>query len=131
MIGPRAETEFGKRNFMDLLSSFVADLELRVVAGSKEIGFVSPLALPRNNDRQRKPLVLAGRGWFIQHIDWERFTVWVEEVSTKGDVKWPSDSIAYSYQMCRAQRDVLLGAVRRTRHWGDARRLGAPAATFR
>jgi ATP-dependent helicase Lhr and Lhr-like helicase len=111
MIGPRAETEFGKRNFMDLLSSFVADLELRVVAGSKEIGFVSPLALPRNDDRQRKPLVLAGRGWFIQHIDWDRFTVWVEEVSTKGDVKWPSDSIAYSYEMCRAQRDVLLGAV--------------------
>lgn len=111
MIGPRAEAEFGKRNFMDLLSSFVADLELRVIAGTREIGFVSPLALPRNEDRQRRPLVLSGRGWFIQHVDWERFTVWVEEVPTKGDVKWPSDAIAHSYEICRAQREVLLGAV--------------------
>jgi ATP-dependent Lhr-like helicase len=110
MIGPRAEKEFGRRNFMDLLSSFVADLELRVIAGTREIGFVSPLALPRNEDHERKSLVLAGRGWFIQHVDWERFTVWVEEVPTKGDVKWPSDAIAYSYELCRAQREVLLGA---------------------
>jgi ATP-dependent Lhr-like helicase len=110
MIGPRAEKEFGRRNFMDLLSSFVADLELRVVAGTKEIGFVSPLALPRAGDRERKPLVLGGRGWFIQHVDWARFTVWVEEVSTKGDVRWPSDALAYSYELCRARRDVLLGS---------------------
>ena len=47
MIGPRAEKEFGRRHFIDLLSTFVAaDLELRVVAGVREIGFVSPLALP-------------------------------------------------------------------------------------
>jgi ATP-dependent Lhr-like helicase len=110
MIGPRAEKEFGGRNFMDLLSSFVADLELRVIAGTKEIGFVSPLALPRTEDRERKPLILAGRGWFIHYVDWSRFTVWVEEVPTKGDVKWPSDAIAYSYELCQAQRDVLLGA---------------------
>lgn len=110
MIGPRAEKEFGSRNFMDLLSSFVADLELRVVTGTKEIGFVSPLALPWSQQRERKPLVLVGRGWSIQYVDWGRRTVWVEEVSTKGDVKWPSDAVAYSYELCQAQRDVLLGA---------------------
>lgn len=110
MIGPRAEKKFGSRNFMDLLSSFVADLELRVVTGTKEIGFVSPLALPWSQQRERKPLVLVGRGWSIQYVDWGRRTVWVEEVSTKGDVKWPSDAVAYSYELCQAQRDVLLGA---------------------
>ncbi|MBW0090224.1 DEAD/DEAH box helicase [Pseudonocardia sp. KRD-184] len=111
MIGPRAEREFGKQHFMELLSSFIADLELRVVAGTQEIGFVSPLALPRNDNRERKPLTLAGRAWFVRHVDWSRFTVWVEEVSAKGDVKWPSDAIAYSFDLCRAQRDVLLGAL--------------------
>ncbi len=84
MIGPRAEKEFGKRHFMDLLSTFVADLELRVVAGIREIGFVSPLALPAEQEREQRPLVLAGRGWFVRHVDWERFTVWVEEIPTKG-----------------------------------------------
>lgn len=111
MIGPRAESEFGKRHFMDLLSTFVADLELRVVAGVKEIGFVSPLAIPARRDREQRPLVLAGRGWLIHHVDWERFTVWVEEVSTKGDVKWPSDAVAKSFDLCQAKREVLLGAV--------------------
>ena len=100
-VGPRAESEFGKRHFMDLLSTFVADPELRVVAGTKEIGFVSPLALPKPADRDNKPLVLAGRGWHIRDVDWERFTVWVEEVQAKGDVKWPSDAIGLSYELPR------------------------------
>lgn len=108
-IGPRAEEEFGKRNFIELLSSFVTAPELRVVAGTKEIGFVSPLSLPAPTDRELKPLVLAGRGWHIRDVDWERFTVWVEEVPTKGDVRWPSDAIALSYEMTQARRAVLLG----------------------
>lgn len=108
-IGPRAEEEFGKRHFIELLSSFVAAPELRVVAGTKEIGFVSPLSLPAPADRKNKPLVLAGRGWNIREVDWNRFTVWVEEVPTKGDVKWPSDAIALSYEMTQARREVLLG----------------------
>ena len=110
-IGPRAEEEFGRRNFIELLSSFVAAPELRVVAGTKEIGFVSPLSLPAPTDRELKPLVLAGRGWHIRDVDWERFTVWVEEVPTKGDVKWPSDAIAFSYELSQARRDVLLGST--------------------
>ncbi|WP_394255777.1 DEAD/DEAH box helicase [Pseudoclavibacter helvolus] len=108
-IGPRAEEEFGKRHFIELLSSFVAAPELRVVAGAKEIGFVSPLSLPAPADREKKPLILAGRGWHIRDVDWNRFTVWVEEVSTKGDIKWPSNAIALSYEMTQARRDVLLG----------------------
>ena len=110
MIGLRAEEEFGKRHFMDLLSTFVADLELRVMAGIREIGFVSPLALPARPDREQRPLVLAGRGWFVQYVDWERFTVWVEEVPTKGDVKWPSGAVTQSFEVCQAKREVLLGA---------------------
>lgn len=108
-IGPRAEEEFGRRHFMELLSSFVAAPELRVVAGTMEIGFVSPLSLLAPDSREAKPLVLAGRGWRVRNVDWTRFTVWVEEVPTKGDVKWPSDAMALSYEMTQARREVLLG----------------------
>lgn len=111
MIGPRAEKEFGKRHFMDLLSTFVADLELRVVAGIREIGFVSPLAIPARPDREHRPLVLAGRGWLVQYVDWERFTIWVEEIPIKGDVKWPSGAVMQSFEVCQAKREVLLGAM--------------------
>lgn len=111
MIGPRAEREFGGRNFMDLLSSFIAELELRVVAGTKVIGFVSPLSLPRPEERESRPLTLAGRGWFIRSVDWERHTIWVEEVARKGDVRWHSGAVAQSFELCQAKREVLLGAT--------------------
>jgi ATP-dependent Lhr-like helicase len=111
MIGPRAEREFGKRHFMDLLSTFIADLELRVIAGVREIGFVSPLAIPARKDREQRPLVLAGRGWLVQYVDWEHFPIWVEEIPTKGDVKWPSGAVTQSFEVCQAKRQVLLGAM--------------------
>ena len=109
-IGPRAEKEFGRRYFMDLLSSFTADPELRVVAGRREIGSVSPLALSGHKPDQPKQLLLAGRAWRIEAIDWDRHEVMVSEQPEKGAVRWPSVPIAESFELVRAQREVLLGA---------------------
>ena len=111
MIGPAAEKAFGRRHFMDLLSSFDADRELRVVAGNKEVGFISPLALPREGleKSESKPILMNGRAWHVEQIDWERFEVLVRPVAHRGDVRWHSDAVALSFEMMRAQRDVLLG----------------------
>ncbi|MFI9487353.1 DEAD/DEAH box helicase [Promicromonospora sp. NPDC052451] len=111
MLGPAAEKAFGRRHFMDLLSSFDAEKELRVVAGTKEIGFISPLALPRDGVAKldSKPILLNGRAWHVESVSWERFEVLVSPVAYKGDVRWHSDAIALSCEMMRAQRDVLLG----------------------
>lgn len=111
MMGPAAEKAFGRRHFMDLLSSFDAEKELRVVAGNKELGFISPLALPRVGTQRldAKPILMNGRAWHVEHVNWERFEVTVSPVSAKGDIRWQSDPIAQSFEMMRAQRDVLLG----------------------
>ncbi|GII98223.1 ATP-dependent Lhr-like helicase [Sediminihabitans luteus] len=109
MIGPAAEKTFGRRHFMDLLSSFDAEKELRVVAGNKEIGFISPLALPRQGSGENKPILMNGRAWRIENVNWERFEVVVSPVPHKGDVRWHSGAIAMSFELMRAQRDVLLG----------------------
>ena len=109
-IGPRAEKEFGRRYFMELLSSFTADLELRVVAGRREIGSVSPLALSGHTSDKPKRLLLAGRAWRIEAIDWTRHEVLVSEQPEKGKVRWPSLPIPESFELARAQREVLLGA---------------------
>lgn len=109
MIGPRAEKEFGRRHFMELLSSFLAEKELRVLTGTKEIGFVSPLSLPQPDDRVKKPIVLGGRAWLVEEVDWERFVVTVSPMRERGDVRWRSDAIAFSFEVMRARRDVLLG----------------------
>ncbi|MGX1748987.1 DEAD/DEAH box helicase [Glutamicibacter protophormiae] len=111
MIGPKAEKEFGHRHFIELLSSFIAEPELRVLAGQKEVGFVSPLVIPSKESRENQLLVLAGRGWQIDKVDWDRFTVNVTEVPLKGRARWQSGTIAWSYEVCQAQREILLGAV--------------------
>lgn len=109
-VGPRAEKEFGRRHFMDLLATFTADLELRVVAGTKEIGFVSPLSVGGHTPGADARLLLAGYAWFIEHVDWEKHTVFVRPEPEKGVSRWSSGAISESFALSRAQREVLLGA---------------------
>lgn len=111
MIGPAAERSFGRRHFMDLLGSFNAEKELRVISGNTELGFISPLALPRVGSEKldAKPILMNGRAWHIEHVNWDRFEVLVSPSSNKGDVRWQSDAIALSFEMMRAQRDIILG----------------------
>ena len=111
MVGPATEKSFGRRHFMDLLSSFDAEKELRVISGNKELGFISPLALPRHGAEklEAKPILMNGRAWRIEQVNWDRFEILVSPTSHKGDVRWQSDAVALSFEMMRAQRDVLLG----------------------
>jgi ATP-dependent Lhr-like helicase len=109
-IGPRAEREFGRRHFIELLSTFIADLEIRVLDGRREIGSVAPLSLTTQVLDGRKPLLLAGRAWPVESVDWQRHTVTVREDLTKGRARWPSVPMPESFEMVRARREVLLGA---------------------
>ncbi len=110
-IGPTAEKEFGRRHFMDLLASFTADLELKVVAGRRQIGSVSPLALSqRSTAGAEKRLLLAGWAWRVESVDWQRREVVVSEQPEKGKVQWPSEAVAESFELVQAQREVLLGS---------------------
>ncbi|HET6300226.1 DEAD/DEAH box helicase [Microbacterium sp.] len=109
-IGPTAEKVFGGRNFLDLLSTFVAGLELSVQNGRKQIGSIEPISLTREVLRGEKPLLLAGRAWRVRSVDWERHVVDVEEDSARGKTRWSSSPMPEAFEMVRARRDVLLGA---------------------
>jgi ATP-dependent helicase Lhr and Lhr-like helicase len=110
-IGPAAEKAFGRRYFMDLLSSFTSAWEMRVVAGRREIGTVSPLAIAAPSGEDARHLLLAGLAWRIESIDWDRHEILVSEQPEKAQVRWPSEPIAESFALVRAQREVLLGAT--------------------
>lgn len=109
-IGPAAEKEFGRRYFMELLSSFVTDLELTVMHGRNEIGTLSPMSLPERAADGSRPLLLAGRAWKVLDIDWKRHVVMVEPDENKGASRWHSALVPEAFEMVRARRDVLLGA---------------------
>jgi ATP-dependent Lhr-like helicase len=108
-IGPTAEEKFGGRNFFELLSTFIADLELTVVHGRKEIGGVSPISLNAAVIRGEKPLLLAGSAWKVVAVDWDRHRVNVEPEFDRGKVRWSSESLPEPFEMVRARRDVLRG----------------------
>lgn len=109
-IGPAAEREFGGRNFLDLLSTFISGLELTVIDGQKEIGWVSPMSLSKDVLSGSTSLLLAGRSWKLRDVDWQRHRVRVEPDESPGRTRWSSDPLPESFEMIRARREVLLGA---------------------
>ncbi|WP_262103919.1 DEAD/DEAH box helicase [Arthrobacter sp. Marseille-P9274] len=111
-IGPEAEKKFGRRHFMDVLSAFTAAPELRVIAGQREIGSVSPLTLAqRNTNGEGLKLLLSGRSWCVEAVEWDKHIVRVSELKEKGRSKWESDPVPQSFELMQAMRKVLLGAT--------------------
>lgn len=108
-IGPEAEHRYGRRNFMDLVSVFTASPEFKVLQGRQELGSVDPIVLTRKVDGPRA-IVLAGRAWVVTHIDWKRRRCFVEPSDTQARMRWVGEGAPLSFALCRAQRDVLLGA---------------------
>lgn len=107
-IGPEAEHQYGRRNFMDLVSVFTASPEFKVLQGRQELGSVDPIVLTRKVDGPRV-IVLAGRAWVVTHIDWKRRRCFVEPSDAQARMRWVGEGAPLSFALCRAQRDVLLG----------------------
>ncbi|MFJ2033729.1 DEAD/DEAH box helicase [Streptosporangium sp. NPDC087985] len=123
LIGREAEQRFGHRHFMDLTAVFTAPPEFTVLHGSVEIGRTDPglLTSPVQGPRL---LLLAGRTWKVDWIDWKRRRCFVDPVEgTGGEARWASSAFGgTSFALARAMRDVALGAdppVRLTRRAVD------------
>ncbi|MFC0865691.1 DEAD/DEAH box helicase [Sphaerimonospora cavernae] len=111
LVGPEAEQRFGRRHFMDLTAVFTAPPEFTVVQGRTEIGRTDPAVLT-SAAPGRRLLLLAGRTWQVDWIDWKRRRCFVQPVEgTGGDARWASSaSTGLSHPLTRAMRDVVLGA---------------------
>ncbi|MET8349022.1 DEAD/DEAH box helicase [Micromonospora sp. NPDC005206] len=109
-IGPEAERRYGRRNFMELLAVFTAAPEFTVLHGRQEVGGADPLMLMRKVNGPRV-LSLAGRPWRVTHIDWTRRRCFVEPTDIPGRSLWQGMTPPQSFELSRAQRDVLLGAT--------------------
>lgn len=111
-IGPEAEQRFGFRHFMDLTAVFTAAPEFTVLSGRTEIGTTDPALLTEKIVGPRR-LLLAGRSWQVTYVDWSRRRCFVEPVDGGGKARWSSAGVIrpVSYELARAVREVLLGAV--------------------
>lgn len=109
-IGPEAERRFGRRYFSDLTAVFTAPPEFIVLAGRVEIGTVGTDLLTEEVKGPRI-LLLGGRSWKVTRVDWERRRCFVEPADGGGKAKWSGSGAGLSYDITRAMRDVLLGAL--------------------
>lgn len=109
-VGPTAERRYGARNYMDLLAVFTAAPEVVVLHGRQEIGSVDPMLLSSKTTGPRV-IALAGRAWEVTYVDWRRRRAYVEPSDRTGVSKWSGEPRPYSFELCQAMRDVLLGAT--------------------
>jgi ATP-dependent Lhr-like helicase len=108
-IGPEAERAFGRRSFLELTSVFTSEPSFTVLHGRAEVGTVHPLALVGRVPEPRV-LLLAGRNWRITYIDWKRRRCFVEPTELPGRIRWHSGPLALHFSLCRAMREIVLGA---------------------
>ncbi len=107
-IGPEAERRYGRKNFLDLLSVFTASPEFVVLHGRNELGSVDPIVLTRKVGGARV-VVLAGRSWTVTYIDWKRRRCFVEPSDARARMRWSGVTAPLPFELCRAEREVLLG----------------------
>lgn len=108
-IGPEAERRFGHRHFMNLTAVFTAAPEFTVLSGRTEIGRTDPMLLTERVEGPRL-LLLAGRSWRVNWIDWARRRCFVEPADGGGKARWYGSVLdGASYELARAMREVVLG----------------------
>ena len=105
-MGRTSEDEFGRRNFLELCSVFLAPPEVRVMHGRLELGSVHATTFMIREDG---PVVLslAGRSWRVQRVDWRRREAFVEPYDLGGRSRWRGEGQSLSAIVCRAIRSVV------------------------
>jgi ATP-dependent Lhr-like helicase len=105
-FGREGEAEYGRKNFLELLSVFTSPPLFRVLCGQKELGHVHESTFFQ---RQDGPviLVLAGRSWKTNHLDWKRRIAHVEPTDERGRSRWLGEGQFLSFRVCQAIRRIL------------------------
>lgn len=105
-FGPEGEAEYGRKNFLELLSVFTSPPLFRVISGQKELGHVHESTFYK---KQEGPviLVLSGRNWKTNHLDWNRRIAYVEPTAERGRSRWIGEGQFLSFRVCQAVRRVL------------------------
>lgn len=108
LVGPQAERRYGGMHFRDVMAVFTAAPQFTVLHGRVEIGTLDPMVLRGPRDRDLT-VTLAGRGWRVTSIDWNRQRAQVEPSETGGKVRWSGLPQPLSGDLTRAIRRALQG----------------------
>ena len=107
-VGREGEQTFGRRHFLDLLSSFTTEPLFSIKHGKLDIGRVHQSSFAVKEDHP-PVLLLAGLSWVVTHIDWDARVAFVEPTKLEGKSRWLGSGQALRYSLCQAIQRVLAG----------------------
>ena len=130
-LGAEGEKRFGRRHFLELVSVFTSSPSFEVFHGSTSIGSLDWLALSQSENGRKHPVVLAGRTWQFQQIDWPARRIFVVPSREHGRVSWQGTRRGMSFDVAQRIRKIVLSPDRSGR-WStrDQRGDGKSASGF-
>lgn len=105
-LGREGEGTYGRLNFLELFSVFMSPPLFSVLHGRRELGFVDEMSFLGKQEGPRV-LLLGGRGWLVNHIDWQRRVAYVEATDQKGKSRWKGQGQGLGYRLCQAIKRIL------------------------
>jgi ATP-dependent helicase Lhr and Lhr-like helicase len=106
-LGRKGEQTYGRRHFMELLSVFMSPPLFLVLHGREELGFLDEITFLSRVEGHRT-ILLGGRAWQVNHIDWQRRIAYVEATAMEGKSRWQGEAQALGYELCQAMKAVLV-----------------------
>jgi len=108
-LGREGESTYGRRNFLELLSVFTSPPLFSVLHGRQELGYVDELTFLQKQEGPQV-LLLGGRPWQVNHVDWQRRVAFVEATEAPGRSRWKGAGRGLSYRVCQAIKQFLAGS---------------------
>lgn len=105
-LGGRGESEFGRKNFMEIFSVFQSPPLFSVHHGQTELGEVHQSSFLVRS-AERPVLLLAGRSWVTTRIDWMKKIAYVEPSDHNGRSRWIGSGQPLSFVYCQSIKRVL------------------------
>ncbi len=106
-MGRGGEQSYGRRNFLELLSVFMSPPLFSVRHGRKELGSVDQMSFLGKKEGPRV-LLLGGRAWQVNHIDWQRRLAYVEPTDATGRTRWQGEGAGLSFELSQAIKRILV-----------------------
>lgn len=110
-LGRQGESEFGRRHFEAIVSTFNSPVLLTVLHGQREIGFVDPMTMHSRGNGAPEPLpklILGGRYWRVVSFDWKSRCVWVEPGDDGGKATWFGSARTMTFALCQTMKKILV-----------------------
>lgn len=105
-LGRKGEETYGRKNFLALFSVFMSPPLFSVLHGRRELGYVDEMSFLGKQEGPRV-LLLGGRAWLVNHIDWQRRIAYVEPTDHIGRSRWKGEGQGLSFKMCQAVKRIL------------------------